>query len=209
MHRLRLGAVVLAAGEGRRFGASPKQLLVPNGVTTLVSRAVEAAIGAGAERVVVGTGAHREAVERVVRGASRAGGYAPAVECAYNERWREGPGTTLALALRRLLTYDVDACFVSLADQPAVTSAALRGFAERLNGHDAVALAYPSGAGVPALLTRALAERLTAKPTGRHQTAKALLRHPATDTALVDAPALRRDIDTAADWLAWRRHLGH
>lgn len=58
-------AVVLAAGAGERMGRA-KQLL-PYGRSTLVERAVDAALGAGLETVVV-TGFHAARVEGVLAG---------------------------------------------------------------------------------------------------------------------------------------------
>ena len=61
--RLRIGAVLLAAGEGRRMGGVAKPLIRLRGVP-LISRQLVALSGAGVDEVVVVTGHARKAVER-------------------------------------------------------------------------------------------------------------------------------------------------
>jgi CTP:molybdopterin cytidylyltransferase MocA len=64
--RLRIGAVLLAAGEGRRMGGVPKPLIRLQGVP-LISRQMVALSGAGVDEVVVVTGHARHAIEEQVR----------------------------------------------------------------------------------------------------------------------------------------------
>jgi choline kinase len=59
--RLRIGAVLLAAGEGRRMGGVAKPLIRLQGVP-LISRQLVALSGAGVDEVVVVTGYARTAV---------------------------------------------------------------------------------------------------------------------------------------------------
>jgi CTP:molybdopterin cytidylyltransferase MocA len=63
---LRIGAVLLAAGEGRRMGGVAKSLIRLQGVP-LISRQLVALSGAGVDEVVVVTGYARRAVEDEVR----------------------------------------------------------------------------------------------------------------------------------------------
>jgi choline kinase len=64
--RLRIGAVLLAAGEGRRMGGVAKPLIRLQGVP-LISRHLIALSGAGIDEVVVVTGHGRSAIEEQVR----------------------------------------------------------------------------------------------------------------------------------------------
>src|SRR5512134_2288153 len=64
--RLRIGAVLLAAGEGRRMGGVAKPLIRLQGVP-LVRRQLVALSGAGVDEVVVVTGHARAAVEAQVQ----------------------------------------------------------------------------------------------------------------------------------------------
>ena len=203
----RFGAVVMAAGEGRRFGG-PKQLLEVGGVP-LVCRAAAAARAAGVEYVAVVTGAHAEAVTAAVEAWAAGLDEDASVEVVHNADWASGMRGSLREGVRAVVARaDPVACFVLLADQPAVDGALLWSFAERLTAGaaDAVALAYPSGPGVPALFSRKLYPRLMGEEEGYPaEGAKAVLRDAAVRTALVDAPAQRFDVDTPADWETWRR----
>jgi molybdenum cofactor cytidylyltransferase len=60
--RLRVGAVLLAAGEGLRMGGVAKPLITLQGVP-LINRQLIALSGAGVDEVVVVTGYARDAVE--------------------------------------------------------------------------------------------------------------------------------------------------
>ena len=64
--RLRIGAVLLAAGEGKRMGGVAKSLIRLQGVP-LISRQLIALSGAGVDEVVVVTGHQRDAVEAQVQ----------------------------------------------------------------------------------------------------------------------------------------------
>jgi molybdenum cofactor cytidylyltransferase len=64
--RLRVGAILLAAGEGKRMGGVAKALITLQGVP-LINRQLIALSGAGVDEVVVVTGHAREAVEAQVQ----------------------------------------------------------------------------------------------------------------------------------------------
>jgi CTP:molybdopterin cytidylyltransferase MocA len=63
--RLRIGAVLLAAGEGRRM--EPGQTIDTASGVPLISRQLVALSGAGVDEVVVVTGHARNAIEEQVR----------------------------------------------------------------------------------------------------------------------------------------------
>ena len=63
--RLRVGAVLLAAGEGSRMGGVPKCLLSLQGVP-LINRHLIALSGGGIDEVVVVTGYHHAEIEPAV-----------------------------------------------------------------------------------------------------------------------------------------------
>jgi molybdenum cofactor cytidylyltransferase len=63
----RVGAVILAAGLGSRFGTAPK-MLAPYAGTPMVRRAAEAALASRAGSVVAVLGAHAEAVRAAFDG---------------------------------------------------------------------------------------------------------------------------------------------
>ena len=108
--RLRIGAVLLAAGEGRRMGGVAKPLIRLQGVP-LITRHLVALSGAGVDEVVVVTGYAREAVEEQVRRFI--------VTLAHNEAHAEGQDRSVRVGLSAL-SGDFDAVIVVLADQPLI-----------------------------------------------------------------------------------------
>lgn len=111
--RLRLGAVLLAAGEGRRMGGVSKPLIRLQGVT-LIRRALIGLSGAGVDEVVVVTGYAREAVEAQVQDFP--------VVLAHNADWADGQAGSVRVGLGALRG-SFDAVFVALADQPLLAAA--------------------------------------------------------------------------------------
>lgn len=113
--RLRIGAVLLAAGEGARMGGVAKSLIRLQGVP-LINRQLIALSGAGVDEVVVVTGHAREAVESQVQSFP--------VTLAYNPAYREGQQGSVRVGLAAL-NGNFDAVFIVLADQPLIGSADL------------------------------------------------------------------------------------
>lgn len=110
--RLRIGAVLLAAGEGARMGGVAKSLIRLQGVP-LINRQLIALSGAGVDEVVVVTGHAREAVEAQVQSFP--------VTLAYNPAYREGQQGSVRVGLAAL-NGNFDAVFIVLADQPLIGS---------------------------------------------------------------------------------------
>lgn len=138
-----ISGVVLAAGEGRRFGG-PKQLAELDG-RPLVLHAVEALRGAGVDELVVVTGFRAEDVEALLPEGVRA---------VRNPSYRDGQATSLAAALHELADGS-EASVILLADQPGVTADDVRSLIEGFLSTRAaiVRLHYEDGPG-PALLSR-------------------------------------------------------
>ena len=185
------GAVVLAAGAGRRIG-SPKQLL-PYHDTTLVGHIIQQVRRAEIASVVVVVGARPERVIPCLP---------DTVRMVYNAQWPQGMGTSLACgatALRNLRP-SLEAVMVVLADHPQVTTSLLRTYLQLFDpaSCDAIALQYPSGPGVPALFSATLWDAL-AQLSGDHG-AKAILRNLQYVIRTVEQPAACLDIDTTHDY---------
>ena len=108
--RLRIGAVLLAAGEGRRMGFVSKPLIRLQGVP-LIRRQLIALSGAGVDEVVIVTGHAREAVEAQVQTFP--------VTLVHNEAYRDGQQGSVRLGLAAL-SGPFDAVLVVLADQPLI-----------------------------------------------------------------------------------------
>jgi molybdenum cofactor cytidylyltransferase len=127
--RLRIGAVLLAAGEGRRMGGIAKPLIRLQGVP-LISRHLVALSGAGVDEVVVVTGHAREAVEAQVQGFP--------VTLAHNPAYSQGQEGSVRVGLAAL-NGPFDAVIVALADQPTIGAGDLTeligAFKKRPAGH--------------------------------------------------------------------------
>ena len=127
--RLRIGAVLLAAGEGRRMGGVAKALIRLQGVP-LIRRHLVALSGAGVDEVVVVTGHARDAVEAQVQGFP--------VTLAHNPAYAQGQEGSVRVGLAAL-NGPFDAVFVVLADQPMIGAGDLTeligAFKKRPAGH--------------------------------------------------------------------------
>ena len=127
--RLRIGAVLLAAGEGVRMGGVAKSLIKLQGVP-LINRQLIALSGAGVDEVVVVTGHARDAVEAQVQSFP--------VTLAYNPDYTAGQQSSVRVGLGAL-SGNFDAVFIVLADQPLISAADLTeliaAFKKRPSGH--------------------------------------------------------------------------
>ncbi len=188
---LSVGAIILAAGASQRMGR-PKQLL-PYRHTTLVGHAAAQALAAGFDPVGVVTGAHHEEVARALP---------DTVHTVYNTAWQKGMGTSLACGIKHLqsIKSNLTAIMVMLADQPRVDTSLLQQYVHifQTNECDAVALQYPSGAGVPALFSERLFSVL--QNTEGPQGAKAILRSPKYTVRTLSPSEAHWDIDTPEDY---------
>ena len=140
-----ISGVVLAAGEGRRFGGT-KQLALLDGAP-LAQHAIDALGATDVGEVVVVTGHDADAVEAAV--ALPAHG-----RFVRNDAYRDGQATSLAAALHAVAD-DSEAAVILMADQPGVTPAAITALVDGFRGtrQAIVRLAYDDGPG-PALLSR-------------------------------------------------------
>jgi CTP:molybdopterin cytidylyltransferase MocA len=144
---VRIGALVLAAGAGRRFEGGPKQLAEVDG-RPLLEHAMRAVRVLSPRVVVLG-----HAAEQVLAGVDLHG--ARSVRC---EDWEEGQSASLRFGI--LALGEVDAAVVALGDMPGVTPAAVDAVVGAWDGEaDAVRAAYGGRPGHPVLLSRTLLDR--------------------------------------------------
>ncbi len=184
----RVFAVLLAAGESRRFGAT-KQLATVSG-EALVHRAARRAAEACGDLSALVAG--HEAADVIAAAGSH---------CRFllvNERYREGLGTTVSLAARALAPV-ADALLIVLADQPLVPAAHLRALIDTWSGDDdeIVASGFGSSNGPPLLLPRNTFEDL--KALSGDQGARDLLDDSRFRLTVVQFEAAAVDVDTRAD----------
>ena len=190
--RSAVAGVLLAAGEGSRFGR-PKALVELDG-QTLAERGVTLLRAGGTDPVLIVTGAAQ--VELRPEHQART---------VYNGEWRTGMGSSLRAALRALTELEadpeIDAVVVALADQPLVGAEAVgRLIAAYRAGAGVAVAAYGGKPRNPVLLAREHWPEVIATATG-DQGARAFLRARPELVTLVECGDTGRpdDIDTPAD----------
>ena len=194
------GAIVLAAGGSRRFGA-PKQLLEFEGAS-LIRRAVGSAIGGGCDPVVVVVGAIRDQLINELRELR--------VEIADNAHWEQGLGTSIRCGLRHLLGCGraIDGVVLLACDQPLVDARCIGDLiatAER-SGKPIAASRYAGTLGIPAFFSGDYFERLQA--LADESGAKSLIASNAADVAEIAFEGGAIDIDTPADFRSLSEESG-
>jgi molybdenum cofactor cytidylyltransferase len=186
-----LFAIVLAAGESRRFG-SQKQLVRIAGrplLHTAVTRASE--VTGSAVIVVLGCGAAE--LGALLK-------HSPG-SIVINQEWREGLSSSIRAGIARLPLTCAGAMLL-LADQPLVSADDLRRLAGtwRKQPQYIAAALYSGTTGVPAIFPRSLFQALLQLrgDTG----ARSLLRRNTDRVVRVPMPSAAIDIDTPEDLLA-------
>jgi CTP:molybdopterin cytidylyltransferase MocA len=182
-----VGAVLLAAGGGRRFGGpggAHKLTAILRG-RPLVSWALEQVVEARLDETVVVTGAvPLDLPEGVVE--------------LHNEDWEEGQATSLALAVKHARRQGHAAIVVGLADQPFVVSEAWRAVAAC---DAAIAVAtYAGRRGNPVRLSAPVWELLPTEGDAGARVVIGVRPDLVTEVACPGSPA---DIDTLEDLQRW------
>lgn len=148
---MRAAGIVLAAGEGRRFGGL-KQLAPLDGVPLLL-HAVDAMLAVPAlDPVVVVLGARAELVAPVLEGRP--------VTVAVAETWATGPAASLRAATEAV--GDVDLAVITLGDQPRITPQVIAAALDHGVGGRAVRTTYDGAPGHPVVLPRRLLGQIPA-----------------------------------------------
>jgi molybdenum cofactor cytidylyltransferase len=179
-------AIVLAAGAGRRFGAT-KQLVELDG-KPLVAHAVDVARRAGIADVLVVVGHDADDVRGAV------GDRARVVD---NPDHARGQSTSLVKGLEAAGRTDAEVAVILLADQPRVDPALVRATAMLAAGGEAVRARYLDGPGHPVALARAVWGRVSERVTG-DAGARQMLDELSVVELEVDGPA-PVDVDDPGD----------
>ena len=173
--------LLLAAGEGRRFGG-PKALARDDDGTSWLLRAVQALRPCSEVVVVLGAEAERAAALLPM-----------SVSRIHADDWAEGMGASLRAGLDALAPTDHDAAVVSLVDLPDVDAAVVARLVAASRGHDDLARASYGGVpGHPVLLGRDHWAGVVASATGDRGARDYLAAH---DVDLVECG----DLATGAD----------
>ena len=169
----------------------PKQLITYEG-KPLVRHAVEAALAAGAQAVVVVLGARADEIRPAVADME-------SVSVMLNPDWKSGLASSLQVGLTESLRDPaVDGVLVALTDQPLVDGAALRPLIAAFRaGARIVAAGYDGVAGVPALFGREHAPSLMGL-TG-DAGAGGWMRNRLREVTIVPLQQAALDLDTPED----------
>lgn len=199
-----IGAVVLAAGAGRRMGNLPKALLRRNGEPLLL-RQIRLAAEAGTAVTVVVLGHHAETLTRVLQRAR-----AEPVPVAGMDRvsWVVNPdpdrGTASSLRCGlRALPASVSEWLVLLGDQPLLEAsdvrAVLQAWATRAEGIELVVPAHAGQPGHPVVFGPALRETVLRAGVGDGVREWRLANKDRVAALQVTHARCTTDIDTPAD----------
>ena len=204
--RLRVGAVLLAAGTGSRMGGVAKSLIRLQGVP-LINRQLIALSGAGVDEVVVVTGFARDAVEASVSTFP--------VTLAHNANYALGQQSSVRVGLQALRG-NFDAVLVVLADQPLLGAADLTeliaAFKKRPAGHVVVPV-VGGQRGNPIVMDEVALADILASDTNlacRHlveRQPELVHVHTSTNTRFVTDLDTLADLEALAQRTGWRLDL--
>ena len=183
-----IAGVILAAGSGSRFGGPGVKLLAEAKGRPLVAWAIEPALEAGLDEVIV------------VSGAADLDGVVPAdVTLLRNDEWQSGQATSLGVALDWAQRQGHAAAVVGLGDMPGLTTSAWRAVAEAPGGPIVVAT-YGGRRGHPVRLDAAV---WTLLPTSGDEGARGLMSRRPELVVEVACEGTATDIDTREDLRRW------
>ncbi len=193
---VRVLAIVLAAGEGRRMGG-PKALL-RLGETTFLARACRLLARPGVASVVAVLGAEAERV--------RAEGGLPAdVTVVVNERWQDGMLSSVWRGLDAAEAGTAEAVLLHPVDHPLVEPATVDRVVQALGSRAAIAVPTWNGRrGHPGGFHRSVFPELRAAPPDRGARA-VLAADPGRVVHVPGDPGCVAGVDTPADYERARR----
>lgn len=188
---MRVVAIVLAAGEGRRMGG-PKALL-RLGETTFVGHACRLFARPGVASVVAVLGAE---AERVRAGA----GLPPGATVVVNDRWREGMLSSVWRGLDAADSEGADAVLLHPVDHPLVQPSTIDRVIEALSASAPIAVPTWDGRrGHPGGFHRSVFGELRSAPPDRGARA-VLAADPGRVAHVAGDPGCLVGIDTPADY---------
>jgi molybdenum cofactor cytidylyltransferase len=190
--------IILAAGASTRMG-QPKQLLQYNDAN-LVQHAIDEALAAGAQKVLVVLGSGAEKISEQINKKQ--------ANVLYNKNWEEGIASSIREGLQQslLLSASVDAVILMVCDQPYVNAALLKSLVNQHieSGKHIVASQYKDTLGTPVLFHKSFYPELL-KLKGDNGAKKILMDNKELVQA-VRFPLGDIDIDNMADYETLLKH---
>jgi molybdenum cofactor cytidylyltransferase len=201
--RMTIGAVLLAAGAGRRMGGRPKALLELGGVP-LVLRHLIALSDAGVDELVIVLGHHMQQILAVIE-------HFP-LTVVHNPCPDDGQVSSQRLGLAAL-NPNLDAVLVALADQPLINeqdiTSIIGAFKKRPEGTAVVVPRVAGQPGNPVIFSGAVREQILSGESnvGCRQWRS---RYPQAVHHLdTDSQRFIVDVDTLEDVELFERNTGH
>lgn len=190
-NKLKIGIIILAAGDSSRMRGVPKQLLEFGG-KTLLRLTVETAIKANFFSILIVLGAGAEDFQKEICDLP--------VEILVNRFWAVGLSQSIKTGVSVAVEKDWDAVLIMLCDQPFVTSENLCRLRDCFieTGKPIVASKYRETFGVPALLAREFFSDLL--DLSNDEGAKKIIGKYLNKTVLLDLPEAAFDVDTPSDY---------
>ena len=187
---MKLGAVILAAGQGTRLGGVAKAML-RTGHETYLERIARIARLAGTNRIVVVVGRpHGHEVGDAARELD--------LNVIVNPLPERGMASSVALGFSAMREYDLDAAWLWPVDHPNVELRTLDTLIAALGNYDVAQPRFDGRGGHPPLIARALWQKL--QGCGQLDGgARTVIQGAYVNPVTVDDNAVIRDIDTAAD----------
>jgi len=186
------GIIILAAGSSSRFG-STKQLVHFKG-KTLLQHTIEEATEAGAEPIIVVTGANANEISKEIKNEK--------IEIVFNKDWEQGMALGIIIGLKKAISLNnkMEKAIIAVCDQPFISSSLFQQLYQKQNesAKYIVACCYADTIGTPALFTQKYFDVLM-KLKG-DEGAKKLMKTYSEDVATVDFPKGYIDIDTKEDY---------
>lgn len=184
-------AIILAAGTSSRLG-QPKQNLLYQG-ETLLNRAINTALQANCNPVIVVLGANADIIDNSNKHDS--------VKFINNADWQEGMASSIRLAVKEIQDDSrINNVVMLLCDQPFVTPALINDMVQKQQetNKPVVACTYKNTIGVPVLFNRALfAELLLLQG---QEGAKKIISNYKANTIKIAFEDAGIDIDTMEDY---------
>ena len=189
MTESRLGIVVLAAGEARRFGACKQ--LVEFQDKPLLQHVIDAALALPHKRLMVVTGKYDQEIKKAFKS-----GMVSGAEQVYNPDWPEGMSSSIRLGCQ-LLASDCDQILVLLADQILVSADELHSLIDETDSTGIACAGFSGTVGPPALFGRAFYPALLS--LNAENGAKRILTNPENHVRVFPMASAGWDIDTPED----------
>lgn len=185
----RLGILILAAGEARRFGACKQLAQFQN--KPLLQHVVDTALPLPHKRLIVVTGRY----DAEIQSAADKGLFAGA-ELVYNPDWQEGMSSAIRLGCELLVT-DCDQLLVLLSDQILVSTEELSSLINSTDNAGIACAGFGDTVGPPAVFGHTYYPDLLS--LGAENGAKRLLTNNENHVCVVPMQSAGWDIDSPDD----------